>query len=137
MRAVHLEVVELIQSKKGEGVNGLREAFDFRNFLERLLDLQLGVDEPMIACIGIQFLLYDIQATISALTHGDKPFEELEYTGVALRRSGAARSPWCSCSGRWWRRNLAKSVGCGGKLLLEVRVTHILHKCLPGHVLCE
>jgi hypothetical protein len=40
--------------------------------------------------IGIQFLLDDIQVMFGALTHGNKPFEELEHTGVALKRAGAA-----------------------------------------------
>jgi hypothetical protein len=60
MGVTHLKVVELIWSKKSEGVSGLLEVFDFRYFLERLLDLQLGVDVPMVVCISIQFLLYDI-----------------------------------------------------------------------------
>jgi hypothetical protein len=34
---------------------------------------------------------------IGTLTHGNKPFEELEHTGAALRRAIAARSTRSSC----------------------------------------
>jgi hypothetical protein len=114
VRFAHLKVVELIWSEKSKGVNRLREVFIFLNFLERLLNLQLGVDEPLVLGIGIQFLLNHIQVAVGALTHRYKPLEELEKSGAALGRAGAMRSTRSSCGRRWRRRSSVISIGRGG-----------------------
>jgi hypothetical protein len=106
VRFAHLEVVELIWSEKREGIDRLWEVFIFFNFHERLLNLQLGV----VVSIDIQFLLYHTQAAVGALTHRYKPFEELEYTGAALRRARAARSTRISYNRRERRRRSVKLV---------------------------
>jgi hypothetical protein len=78
VRFAHLKVVELIRSEKGEGIDRHWEVFIFLNFLEKLLNLQLGVDEPLVVGISIQFLLNHIQVAVGALTHRYMPLEELE-----------------------------------------------------------
>jgi hypothetical protein len=50
--------------------------------------MHLGVNEPMVVSIGVQFLFNDIQAAVGPLAHRDKTFEELEDTRVALGRVG-------------------------------------------------
>jgi hypothetical protein len=80
------QVVKLVRSEKGKWVNGLREVFGIQHFLEKFLDLHIGVDELMVVGIGVQFLLNDIQSKVGPLAHRDKPFEEIEDTGAALER---------------------------------------------------
>jgi hypothetical protein len=63
----HLEVGELVQSEKGEGVNGLQKFFFFYHFYMWLLNLKLLMDEVLILQCSILLPLNDIQAVVCAL----------------------------------------------------------------------
>jgi hypothetical protein len=138
VRLTHLEVVKLVRSKKSKWVNRFWKIFGFRYFLEGLFNLLLGVDELVIVCICVQFLLNDIQVAVGPLTHSHKPYEELVEPRAALRRARTVRGAGCCYSRRWRRRSSGlKLVGRQGQLRLDVTVLHILHKGNPGHVLNE